>query len=283
MWDYLGDVTINELDFVELGKRIKEFREMCGLSKETFLYHLFSSYGDAKRAEELEQIESGYGGSVECVDDLLDYIVAACVIRPEWLCYGEGRVLDYSRLLEKMHDYDWWEMHSYEWWANREYDEPFRAEVAVGNPELHDSNEFPCFVLAVLPVGERVRLVRLKHRLSVRAFSKRLGVSATAISNIECGNRGLSVTMAKTISNEYKVNEKWLRGGKGPIFATLEEKPKIEVPKMSADKLTRGMAEIVSDGVEKLSNTDLNNLIDSATFLLSITRRELDKREEKSK
>ena len=243
------------IDPISLGERIERVREMCRLSRADFSCFIYGNGSPPHDALALlSDLEGGnYFSTEDGMNEYIDTVIDACKIECEWLCYGTGDVFDYDRLIDEI-----------------EAAESFRDERSR-------------LIFERLPVGERVRLVRMKNRLSVRKFGESLGVSPTSISNIERGNRGLTATMAKTISNEYKVNEKWLRGGKGPIFATLEEEPKIEVPKMSADKLTRGMAEIVSDGVEKLSNTDLNNLIDSATFLLSITRRELDKREEKTK
>ena len=63
--------------------------------------------------------------------------------------------------------------------------------------------------------GERVKSVRKKRELTLEKFGERLGVTKTAISRIEKGDRGLTEQMFKSICREFGVNEVWLRTGEG--------------------------------------------------------------------
>lgn len=67
-----------------------------------------------------------------------------------------------------------------------------------------------------MEIGERVQYLRkeLLH-LTLEKFGSRLGVTKTAISNLEKGNRNLTDQMAKAICREFGVREEWLRTGEG--------------------------------------------------------------------
>lgn len=63
--------------------------------------------------------------------------------------------------------------------------------------------------------GERVKAIRKAKEMTMEKFGKRLGVTRTAISNIESGNRGVTEQMLTSICREFNVNEDWLRTGAG--------------------------------------------------------------------
>ncbi len=67
--------------------------------------------------------------------------------------------------------------------------------------------------------NERVRELRLHEGLTMEAFGNRVGVSRSAISNIESGNRAVTDQMLHSICREFRVNEQWLRIGEGEMFA----------------------------------------------------------------
>ena len=74
--------------------------------------------------------------------------------------------------------------------------------------------------------GERICAVRKKKEMTMEQFGKQLGVTKTAISRIEKGNRGLTEQMLVSICREFGVNEAWLRTGEGGdenMFAKLNE------------------------------------------------------------
>lgn len=64
-------------------------------------------------------------------------------------------------------------------------------------------------------MNERVRRIRKSLNLTMEKFGERLGVTRTAISNIEAGNRGVTEQMVRSICREFGVNEVWLRTGEG--------------------------------------------------------------------
>ena len=66
--------------------------------------------------------------------------------------------------------------------------------------------------------GERVKAIRKAKEMTMEKFGKRLGVTRTAISNIESGNRGVTEQMLTSICREFNVNEDWLRNGVGEMF-----------------------------------------------------------------
>lgn len=63
--------------------------------------------------------------------------------------------------------------------------------------------------------GERVKAVRDKKQMTMEQFGEKLGVTKTAISRIEKGDRSLTEQMLKSICREFSVNEDWLRTGAG--------------------------------------------------------------------
>lgn len=72
-------------------------------------------------------------------------------------------------------------------------------------------------------MNERIRLLRKSLKLTLDEFGKRLGVTKTAMSNIENGNRNITDQMFISICREYHVNESWLRNGTGEMFLLLNE------------------------------------------------------------
>lgn len=66
--------------------------------------------------------------------------------------------------------------------------------------------------------SQRVKAVRKELGMTLDAFGKRVGVTKTAISNIENGARCLTDQMLLSICREFGVNETWLRTGAGEPF-----------------------------------------------------------------
>lgn len=69
--------------------------------------------------------------------------------------------------------------------------------------------------------GERIKQVRRALHLTLEKFGGRLGVTKTAISNLENSSRNLTDQMAKAICREFNVNYEWLMTGDGPMFSEL--------------------------------------------------------------
>ena len=72
-------------------------------------------------------------------------------------------------------------------------------------------------------MNTRIKQLRKTLNLTMEEFGKRLGVTRTAISNIESGNRNVTEQMFKSICREFKVTEDWLRTGEGEMFVSLPD------------------------------------------------------------
>ncbi len=66
-----------------------------------------------------------------------------------------------------------------------------------------------------LEIGQRVKQIRTEYGLSQEAFGRRLGVTGTAISRIENGDRKLTAPMEIAICREFNVSAIWLYEGLG--------------------------------------------------------------------
>lgn len=69
-----------------------------------------------------------------------------------------------------------------------------------------------------ISVNERVKIIRKRMGLTMEAFGKRVGVTRSAISNIENGNRGVTKQMVNSMCREFGVREAWLLTGEGQMF-----------------------------------------------------------------
>lgn len=79
-------------------------------------------------------------------------------------------------------------------------------------------------------MNDRIKTLRKHLGLSGEKFGEKLGITRTAISNIENGNRSLTTQMFKSICAVYGVSEEWLRTGTGAMFAhALENETKLQL------------------------------------------------------
>ena len=65
---------------------------------------------------------------------------------------------------------------------------------------------------------ERVREIRKQLGLTLDKFGEKLGVTKTAISRIERGERNCTEQMIKSICREFNVDYMWLTTGEGNLF-----------------------------------------------------------------
>lgn len=106
----------------------------------------------------------------------------------------------------------------------------------------------------------RVRKIRKHFDLTMEKFGERLGVTRTAISNIESGNRGVTDQMARSICREFGVNEIWLRtgeGGEDNMFTKISEDDRYS---LNLGKLSITENEFVQNGVNLLAETEPEKL-----------------------
>lgn len=66
--------------------------------------------------------------------------------------------------------------------------------------------------------NERIKEVRLYHKMSGEDFGARIGITRGALSNIENGNRNVTEQIRKLICKEFRVDYLWLRKGIGDMF-----------------------------------------------------------------
>ena len=66
--------------------------------------------------------------------------------------------------------------------------------------------------------NERVKELRKSKDMTMEKFGSCLGVTKTAISNIENGNRSVTEQMRKAICRAFDVDYIWLTTGEGEMF-----------------------------------------------------------------
>lgn len=71
--------------------------------------------------------------------------------------------------------------------------------------------------------GERIKDVRNSLGLTLEKFGEKLGVTKTAISRIEKGERSLTEQMIKSICREFSVDYMWLTTGEGEMFVESDD------------------------------------------------------------
>ena len=67
-------------------------------------------------------------------------------------------------------------------------------------------------------MNERLKIIRLKLKLTQDDFAKKIGIKQAAISAIEKGIRNVTDRIINDICREFNVNEEWLRNGTGEMF-----------------------------------------------------------------
>lgn len=72
-------------------------------------------------------------------------------------------------------------------------------------------------------MNERIKELRKTLGLTMEKFGESLGVTKTAVSRLENGDRNVTDQMFKSICREFNVNPEWLRNGTGEIFSIPED------------------------------------------------------------
>lgn len=114
--------------------------------------------------------------------------------------------------------------------------------------------------MILILVNERVIEIRKKLRLNQKEFAKRINLSQTHLSSIECGVRELTGRVADDIARVYNVNKEWLLYGKEPVFidflADLDLHPKVRDFMKTYSKLTSEQQKLIMNMAnEFLSNS----------------------------
>lgn len=106
-------------------------------------------------------------------------------------------------------------------------------------------------------MGERIKELRKNLGLTLERFGEALGVTKTAISRLESGERGVTEQMLKSICREFDVREEWLRTGEGEMFKELSRSEKIAV--FLTDVLKDEDDSFRKQFIEAFSELDLND------------------------
>ena len=69
----------------------------------------------------------------------------------------------------------------------------------------------------------RIKDVRNSLGLTLEKFGEKLGVTKTAISRLEKGERSLTEQMTKSICREFSVDYMWLTTGEGEMFVETDD------------------------------------------------------------
>lgn len=109
-------------------------------------------------------------------------------------------------------------------------------------------------------MNERVKQLRKLLGLTMEKFGERLGVTRTAISNIEAGNRGVTEQMLRSICREFNVNEVWLRTGEGGddnMFTKISEDDRFS---LNLGKLSQSDNEFAKNMLNAIAETEPEKL-----------------------
>lgn len=72
-----------------------------------------------------------------------------------------------------------------------------------------------------MTINERIRQIRTAGDFTMRQFAERIGISDSAVSQIEKGRTGISEQTIRSICREFGISEEWLRTGEGEMKAPL--------------------------------------------------------------
>ncbi len=67
-------------------------------------------------------------------------------------------------------------------------------------------------------MNERIKELRKSLNMTQSEFSAKIGLSRNFIAQIETGTKVPSDRTISDICREFKINEEWLRDGKGPMY-----------------------------------------------------------------
>lgn len=100
-------------------------------------------------------------------------------------------------------------------------------------------------------MNERLIEVRKAHGLSQDAFGKRIGVTASAISRWESGEREIPGSILLLVCRVFGVSETWLRTGAGEMFR----------PRSREQELGEGIRRILIDRPEGFQAALISTLL----------------------
>lgn len=127
-----------------------------------------------------------------------------------------------------------------------------------------------------MTINDRVKQLRKSLNLTLDKFGERVGVTKTAISNIENGNRGVTEQMFKSICREFNVREEWLRDGIEPVY-DLSEENGIEYIELLMNGVDSSFRDIILDIIKSYSELNDDNKKTVVRFIKSVMKKQQDR------
>lgn len=127
-----------------------------------------------------------------------------------------------------------------------------------------------------MTINNRVKRLRKSLDLTLDKFGERLGVTKTAISRIEKGERSVTDQMFKSICREFNVREEWLRDGIEPIY-DLSEESGIEYIELLMNGVDSSFRDLILDIIKSYSELNDDNKKTVVQFIKSVVAKQQDR------
>ena len=103
----------------------------------------------------------------------------------------------------------------------------------------------------------RLKEIRKKNHLTQGEFGERIGVTQSAVTAWETGNRNPHDTAINTICREFNINEDWLRYGRGDMYNDINKEEQLayyfgQIMKLNGMDPEEGIAKRVMTGLSRL-------------------------------
>lgn len=103
--------------------------------------------------------------------------------------------------------------------------------------------------------GERIKEIRKSLNLTLEKFGEKIGVTKTAISRIEKGERGCTEQMTKAICREFGVDYIFLTTGEGEMFIDSDDDFMEKI-----DRIMAGESDIRKNAIKALVNASTEDI-----------------------
>ena len=100
-------------------------------------------------------------------------------------------------------------------------------------------------------MNNRIKELRTSLNLTMDAFGSRIGITRSAVSNIEKGYSNPSDQVILSICREYHVSEGWLRTGEGTMYP----------PRTRAQEIAEFASTLLNDSPDSARSVIISNLM----------------------
>lgn len=127
-----------------------------------------------------------------------------------------------------------------------------------------------------MTINDRVKQLRKSLDLTLDKFGEHVGVTKTAISRIEKGERSVTDQMFRSICREFNVREEWLRDGIEPVH-DLSEENGIEYIELLMNGVDSSFRDIILDIIKSYSELNDDNKNTVVQFIKSVLKKQQDR------